>query len=185
MFEEILAKIGIAFKKNKIPYMIIGGQAVLLYGEPRLTRDIDITLGLTIDHLDEILNIVYSLNLKPLPDNIESFVRQTMVLPSLDESTGIRLDLIFSYTPYKTEAIKRAREIKILSEKVYFASPEDVIIHKIFAGRPRDLEDVRTILLKNPDIDIQYIQNWLKEFDEASDKKDFQKIFEKILRETE
>ena len=118
MFEEILAKIGIAFKKNKIPYMIIGGQAVLLYGEPRLTRDIDITLGLTIDHLNEILNIVYSLNLKPLPDNIESFVRQTMVLPSLDESTGIRLDLIFSYTPYETEAIKRDREIKILSEKV-------------------------------------------------------------------
>ncbi|GAH87084.1 unnamed protein product, partial [marine sediment metagenome] len=29
--------------------MIIGGQAVLLYGEPRLTRDIDVTLGDDID----------------------------------------------------------------------------------------------------------------------------------------
>jgi hypothetical protein len=41
MFEEILSKIGAILKKHNIPYMIIGGQAVLLYGEPRLTRDIE------------------------------------------------------------------------------------------------------------------------------------------------
>jgi len=29
--------------------MVIGGQAVLLYGEPRLTRDIDITLGIGVE----------------------------------------------------------------------------------------------------------------------------------------
>ncbi len=34
---------------------------------------------------------------------------------------------------------------------------------KIFAGRPRDIEDARTVLLKNPDIDVQYIRKWLKE----------------------
>jgi len=37
MFEEILSKIAASLKKHAIPYMIIGGQAVLLYGEPRLT----------------------------------------------------------------------------------------------------------------------------------------------------
>ena len=31
--------------------MLIGGQAVLLYGEPRLTRDIDITLGVDVDKI--------------------------------------------------------------------------------------------------------------------------------------
>lgn len=31
--------------------MVIGGQAILLYGEPRLTRDIDITLGINVDEL--------------------------------------------------------------------------------------------------------------------------------------
>ncbi len=41
MFEEILSKIGASLNKHKLPYMIIGGQAVLLYGEPRLTRDIE------------------------------------------------------------------------------------------------------------------------------------------------
>ncbi|GJL55165.1 MAG: hypothetical protein NPIRA02_22970 [Nitrospirales bacterium] len=37
-------KISKTLKRRRIPYMVIGGQAVLVYGEPRLTRDIDVTL---------------------------------------------------------------------------------------------------------------------------------------------
>ncbi|HDZ61850.1 MAG TPA: hypothetical protein ENH40_01735 [Nitrospirae bacterium] len=183
MFEEILSRIGSCLKKHNIPYMIIGGQAVLLYGEPRLTRDIDITLGMNSDHIKELLEVVQELSLKPIPEDIESFVQQTMVLPALDENTGIRVDFIFSFRPYETEAIKRARKIPILGQEVCFASPEDVIIHKIFAGRARDIEDVRTILLKNPEINLQHIKDWLKEFDASSDEKNFLNIFEGILRE--
>jgi hypothetical protein len=98
MFEEILSNIGACLKKYNLPYMIIGGQAVLLYGEPRLTRDIDITLGITIDHLNNILAVAKEISLKPIPENIESFVKQTMVLPTVDDATGIRVDFIFSYT---------------------------------------------------------------------------------------
>lgn len=182
MFEEILARIGAALVKYNIPYMIIGGQAVLLYGEPRLTRDIDITLGINTNHLNQLLTILQRIPLKPIPEDIESFVKQTMVLPALDETTGIRIDFIFSFTPYETEAIKRAKGINILNQAVYFASVEDVIIHKIFAGRPRDLEDARTILLKNPDIDNRYIRGWLKEFDASTGNNDFLKTFEGILK---
>jgi len=162
--------------------MIIGGQAVLLYGEPRLTRDIDITLGVNIDGLDRLLSAIRELPLKPLPPDIETFVHETMVLPTIDEHTGIRVDFIFSFTPYEITAIQRAKTVSILGQKLYFASPEDLIIHKIFAGRPRDLEDVRIILIKNPDIDNSYIRKWLKEFDRSSDAIKFLKIFEEILR---
>jgi hypothetical protein len=48
MFEKLLSKIGRCLDKHSLPYMIIGGQAVLLYREPRLTRDIDITLEVVI-----------------------------------------------------------------------------------------------------------------------------------------
>jgi len=44
MFDKILARLGATLNESNLPYMIIGGQAVLLYGEPRLTRDVDITL---------------------------------------------------------------------------------------------------------------------------------------------
>jgi predicted nucleotidyltransferase len=183
MFEKILSQIGASLSKHNLPYMVVGGQAVLLYGEPRLTRDIDITLGVDVNRLGEVLAVVQELNLKPLPEKIESFVRETMVLPALDEDTGIRLDFIFSYTPYETGAINRAKKVTIMGQEVNIAAPEDLIIHKIFAGRPRDLEDVRTVLLKNPDIDIQYIREWLKEFDASSKEEDFLKTFEGIVKD--
>lgn len=181
MFDETLARIGASLEKSGIPYMIIGGQAVLLYGEPRLTRDIDITLGVNIDRLGAILAMAQCLSLKPLPADAAAFVHQTMVLPTMDEVTGIRVDFIFSYTPYECQAIQRAKKVKILDQDVCFAAVEDLIIHKIFAGRPRDIEDVRSVILKNTAYDIKYIEKWLNAFDAASDEKNFLVTFKKIV----
>jgi hypothetical protein len=181
MFEKLLSGLGKSLEKHGLPYMIIGGQAVLLYGEPRLTRDIDITLGADTDRLDDLLAVVRDLDLKPLPKEIRSFVRETMVLPALEEKTGIRVDFIFSFTPYESKAISRARRVVVMDQEVYFASPEDLIIHKIFAGRPRDMEDVRSVLLKNPGVDLQYIKSRLRDFDQASENQEFLKAFERIL----
>ncbi len=180
MFEELLKTIGDTLSRHYIPYMVIGGQAVLLYGEPRLTRDIDITIGLDLDHLEKIVRTVKETGLKILVEDIESFTRQTMVIPALDETTGIRVDFILSFTPYEQKAIERAKKVEILNQEVSFASAEDVVIHKIFAGRPRDLEDARSIILKNPGLDIEYIKDWLREFDRGMDG-NFLKTFEDIL----
>jgi len=181
LFKEILANLGLALDEGNIPYMIIGGQAVLLYGEPRLTRDIDVTLGVDANHLAEIIEISQKLNLKPLPLRTLEFVKQTMVLPTKDETTGIRVDFIFSFTPYEREAINRAKDISIKNKIVKFASPEDLIIHKVFAGRPRDLDDVRSILLKIPSVDLPYIEKWLAEFDKSLSNAGLLKKFKEIL----
>ncbi|HDZ24022.1 MAG TPA: hypothetical protein ENH70_05730, partial [Desulfobacteraceae bacterium] len=61
-----------------------------------MTRDIDITLGLGTDRLADLLGVIQDLALEPLPENLESFVKETMVLPTLDKNTGIRVDFIFS-----------------------------------------------------------------------------------------
>ena len=66
MFERLLKKIALQLKKASIPYMVIGGQAVLLYGEPRLTRDIDITLGMGVGGLDRVKKIIPIIGLKSL-----------------------------------------------------------------------------------------------------------------------
>jgi hypothetical protein len=180
MFDKTLARIGAFLKKADIPYMIIGGQAVLLYGEPRLTRDIDITLGVNIDRLESLLAAAQQLSLQLLPKDVTAFVRQTMVLPALDTATGIRVDFIFSFSPYESQAIGRAKKVRILNQEVCFATVEDLIIHKIFAGRARDIEDVQMIILKNPALDIPYIEQWLTIFDASSDEKNFLTTFRKI-----
>jgi hypothetical protein len=163
MFAELLERLAHALDQARLPYMIIGGQAVLLYGEPRLTRDIDITLGVDVDRQTDVVSVAESLALTPLVTP-ESFTKQTLVLPCLDPATGIRVDFIFSFTPYERQAIDRAARVPIGSAQVRFASAEDLIVHKMLAGRPRDLEDVTGILLKQPRLDLTYIRHWLTQF---------------------
>jgi predicted nucleotidyltransferase len=182
MFQRLLKKISRELRKASIPYMVIGGQAVLLYGEPRLTRDIDITLGIGVNDLDKIKKIVLIIGLKILVKNGKEFVERNMVLPTLEKKSGIRVDFIFSFSPYERQAIERAKDIKLGRTLVRFASLEDVVIHKVIAGRARDMEDVKSILLKNPKYDSSEIARWLKEFDHSLGE-NFLKVFRRIEKE--
>jgi predicted nucleotidyltransferase len=167
VFQKILRRIARALKQASIPYMVIGGQAVLIYGEPRLTKDIDVTLGIGVSELARIKKILPAMGLKVLVKKDQEFVARTMVLPTKDKESEIRVDFIFSFTPYERQAIDRARGIKVGRTQVKFACLEDVVIHKVISGRPRDLEDIRSILVKNPKYDSGYISRWLKEFDQS------------------
>lgn len=182
MLEKLLERIAKTLDSHAIPYMIIGGQAVLIYGEPRLTRDIDITLGVGLESLDKIKLLIKNLELKFLPENIDDFVNKTFVLPALDEESGFRIDFIFSFSPYEKQAMQRVKIVNIGRAVVKFASLEDLVIHKIIAGRPRDIEDVKNVLLKNPDFDKKYVIKWLKQFEQPLDK-DLIKELNKILEE--
>ena len=53
------------------------------------------------------------------------------------------------------------------------------MIHKVIAGRARDLEDIKSILLKNQKYDSDYIEKWLQEFDKSLTEQ-FLKIFREI-----
>jgi hypothetical protein len=167
MFQEILEKLALALDTRQIPYMIIGGQAVLLYGEPRLTKDIDLTLGRSADGVGEILELAGQLSWNVLVEHPVEFVRDTLVLPCQDPSSGIRLDFIFSFSDYEQQALKRTRQVPIGRAQVRFASPEDVVIHKMIAARPRDLDDVENLLTKNRDLDVDYIRKWLGQFEQT------------------
>jgi len=184
VFQQILSNIARALNKYHIPYMVIGGQAILLHGEPRLTKDIDITLGVGIEEIETVLNIVNALSLKVLVDNPEDFVSKTMVLPVLNTEPNIRVDLIFSFTSYEKQAIERAVEVLMKDARVKFASVEDMIIHKNIAGRPRDIEDIRSIMLKNINFDQTYILQWLIEFD-TSLNETYSDVFDNLIKEIE
>ncbi len=134
-------------------------------------------MGLDVSGYGKVAEIAKGLGFKALPQDPEKFVKETMVLPLVDEPSSIRVDLILSFIHYERQAIDRARQVDISGMKVSFAQPEDVVIHKIFVGRPRDLEDARIILVKNPDIDGEYIRRWPAGFDEAMYDKDFWKVF--------
>ncbi len=181
MFTQLLERLATALDLVEIPYMIIGGQAVLLYGEPRLTGDIDITLGIDVDRVSDLLTLSAQLTLTPLVDPA-TFTKQTMVLPCRDPTTDIRVDFIFSHSPYERQAIGHAATITIGRTPVRFVTAEDLIVHKMLAHRPRDIEDVKNVVLRQPRLDLVYIRHWLTQFAHAL-AQPLDEEFEQLLKE--
>jgi predicted nucleotidyltransferase len=164
-FDRIIAGAATELSQRGIPFMIIGGQAVLLHGAPRLTEDIDITLGVPPDRVHDVLDACDALGLQALPEDPSAFARRTFVLPAADPETRVRVDFVFSTTEYERQAIERSVEVDVAGVKVRYASAEDLVLHKLFAGRTRDLEDARSVVVRRAGaLDWAYIQRWAEEF---------------------
>ena len=183
MIEKLIKRTARHLDRQKIPYMIVGDQAVLLYGRPRLTRDIDITLGVDTDKYESIEDVCKKLKLRILVENPKDFAQDTKVLPTEEPDSKVRIDFIFSFTPYEEQAIKNARQVLIDDYPVRFASCEDIIIHKMVAGRAIDEEDVKSILVKNKNaIDFEYVNKWLSEFGKIVEHEGILERFNSLLK---
>jgi len=172
-FESLLARLTEELEAQRLSFMLIGGQAVLLHGRPRLTEDIDLTLAAGPESLSQVLVACRKLRLEPLPEDVQEFVRQTFVLPAAEPETGIRVDFIFSTTLYERQAIERAVRVELKGVAVPFATAEDLILHKLFAGRARDLEDASTVVRRQIDkLDWAYLERWAESFAEIPGRED-------------
>ncbi len=181
MFQRLLESLAGTLERRGIRYTVIGGQAVLLYGEPRSTRGIDVTLDLEPERLSEILDLVKEQGWQVLVDSPFEFVQKTMILPVQDVRSQIRIDLVFSFSPYEKQAMHRVQRVRVGELEISYASVEDLIILKIVSGRPRDLDDIRGMLLKNRSLDLEYVRVWLREFD-ASLGGSFLEAFEQLRK---
>ncbi|MEJ2061385.1 MAG: hypothetical protein P8Y64_13010 [Gammaproteobacteria bacterium] len=103
--------------------IVIGGMAVAAWGEPRVTRDVDLKVLLNRQdavRLIEILSPNYKF-LVPVPE--ETLRKQALIF--VQDSVGTRLDLLLADTPYDVTAIQRGRDVEI---------QPGTIIHRNFVG---------------------------------------------------
>ncbi len=182
--EPFLARLATALRAREIRFMLVGGQAVLVHGRARLTEDIDITLGVDPQALPALLDLGAALGLVPLPTDVTAFVSETFVLPVRDPASGWRVDFIFSSLDYERIAIARAVEVPMGETTVPFATAEDLVIHKLFAGRARDLEDIRGVLIRQRGrLDGAYLDTWIRAFSEVPGKEALYEQWEALRRE--
>lgn len=148
---------------------VIGGLAVVVWGEPRLTRDVDVKVNLRRDQTADLLDILrpyYTL----LSDDPEHTL-QRMGMLFVQNEAGLRLDLLLADTPFDALVIDRATQLEIRPNRIItVCTAEDLILYKMISTRPRDREDVRGIVRRQSDnLDDAYVLNWLEQFELALD----------------
>lgn len=81
-------------------------------------------------------------------DNAREHALQHRVL-LLKHPNGTPLDIGLGGLPFEERAVQRATYFSLTSELGYLTcSAEDLIVHKVFAGRPQDWVDVRSVLVR-------------------------------------
>jgi len=152
-----------------IPSIVIGGVAVAAWGEPRVTRDVDLKILLDRRGSTRLLELLAKDYQFLVSDPYKALREQAMVF--VQDTLGTRLDLLLADTPYDVIAINRGREEEIQpGVTIRLCSPEDLILYKLISTRARDHEDARSVIRRQGDIlEDDYIIEWLKQFEQALD----------------
>jgi predicted nucleotidyltransferase len=156
-------------EKEKIPYLLIGGLAVGILGEPRMTQDIDLILYISKSAVAAFLKRLKKEHFSFAPGTIENDLK---LKGAFRISYGdLWVDFIVASTDFENSAFKRKIKIKLLGKEVNIPTPEDLILLKLIPGRERDILDVKSIIERHKrKLDKRYLENWAQKLsDEAED----------------
>lgn len=159
---QALRTLSVFLSKDRIPYMVIGGLANAIWGNPRSTIDIDVTIWIEDTDIEKTIANFQS-KFTPLVDAPHEFVVKTRVLP-IATKDNVRIDVIFGGLPFEHDAIIRAVNIDVAGVAVKFCTPEDLILLKIISKRQKDLDDVKGIVRNQMEkLDLSYLEPRIEE----------------------
>ena len=177
-FEDALGSLARLFKECNVPYMIIGGLASAIWGNPRATLDIDVTIWVVDDHIQKTVSMLETKYAFMVEDPFD-FISETRVLP-VKTNENLRVDIIFGALPFEKDAIDRAVEVKVGDTFIKFCTAEDLILLKIISERSKDIEDVRRVIrFQKDNLDFIYLEPRIQELSDLLDRPDIMRNWNK------
>ena len=161
-------------------WYVFGAQAVIAYGVPRLSADVDVTVRLTPEDPERFAADMRSAGFALRVDDAD-FVRRTRVMPFVHLATAMPLDVVLAASGLENDFIERARVMELGDTSVPVIDPEDLVIAKVLAGRPKDVEDARNLWrILGQELDADRIYRTLRLLEEALSQSDLVPSFESI-----
>lgn len=181
--ERAVGSLARVLDEQRVPYMVIGGIANLVWGQPRSTLDVDASVMVEekawpelIAQLDQVFRVI--------PRDPVGFLRETHVLP-VETADGVRVDLVWAQLSYEHKAIARATLEDIAGQRVRVCRPEDLVIHKIIAERPKDQQDVQGIIQRqSPRLDRRYLTQTVQAMSKVLEKPELVTFLKRCLQES-
>src|SRR5450432_1462538 len=164
--ESAVVEVASYLEERSIPYMLIGGLAVSVWGEARATLDADFSLWVEPSNLETVVANITA-HFRPIPSDPLSFVAASKVLP-VTASSGVRADMVFASLPSERSLIARAVSKTVQGKNVLVVSVEDLIWMKLISERQKDIDDARRLLRRHANsLDRAYLSPIVEELSEA------------------
>lgn len=165
-------------------YAVMGGLAVRVHSIPRPTHDVDLTISIERNKLPALFESLEQLGHSVAKSYRQGWVDEVAGMPLIkvrsyaETSTGVDIDIFLAETSFQKSCLARRIEITVGERKQWVVTPEDLILLKLLASRPRDLLDIADILFTQGQLDESYLRHW-------ANKLDITDRLEKVLHESQ
>ena len=167
---ELLRRVVEILEEQEITYALVGSLASGVYGEPRLTQDIDIVVELQHSQVRRLCDAF------PAPEYYvsEKAAREAVSVAGqfnvIHPTSGNKIDFMIARRDAwgRTQMHRRRREQILPDRPGYAAAPEDVILGKLWyyqeGGSEKHFRDIGAMLqVSGDEIDTEYIDRWARE----------------------
>ena len=168
---QVVAKVATVLDALMVEYVVGGSVASSVYGIPRATLDVDIVADLQLSHVRAFVDALKS-EFYVDADMIRDAIERRASFNVIHLQTMFKADIfIVTDDPWIREELRRARTESFgdsgAQVVLKFASPEDVLLHKLVGYRmadpvsDRQWNDVLGVLrVQGTILDLPYLQKW-------------------------
>jgi hypothetical protein len=166
-----------------MPMAVVGGIALATWRHVRATRDVDLLLGVGEHDPNAALDRLRAADVRPKGDPAVRTIGQLDVVQLSyeppDVFVDLKIDLLLAKSGYHLEALDRRVLTRLpeLDVEIAVLACEDMILHKLLAGRIIDRADAAGLLRANrSSLDLDYLTHWIgtlsltRQFDEIWDE---------------
>lgn len=178
---DLLADLSAGFAAAGIRWYLFGAQAAIVYGVARLTADVDVTAhapAVTAAWLPIVETHGFDSRFTD-----PQFIAQTRVVPLVHRRTGLPVDIVLAGPGLEQDFLGRATTRRIDDILVPVIDVSDLVILKILAARPKDLDDVTALLrIQRHTIEAARVRSVLAMLEAALGQSDLIAAFEAAER---
>ena len=179
---NLLADLSRALSALDLQWYLFGAQAAVVYGSARLTADVDVTVGTAHASAVEWLPLLQQHGFVARFGD-RQFFAQTRVLPLIHQPTGLPTDLVLAGPGLEEEFLARAVMHDVDGVAVPVIEISDLLALKVLAGRPKDLDDVISLLrIQRDAIDFDRVISVLALLERALGQSDLLPAFQEARR---
>jgi len=153
---------------------------VSLYGFPRVTADLDVTIDLGDVAPLALIASLRKAGFTPRFDD-EAFIEAARVIPVVHDASAFPIDLVLAGEGLEQRFLNETVSARVSGIAIPVLSPENLVVTKLLAGRPKDLEDVRELAAMR-ELDHAKIDALLELLEEALDQADLRPLYARLRR---
>jgi hypothetical protein len=149
---DLLKYTAAQLRRLGIPYAVVGSFASSIWGESRLTQDIDIVVDLKPAHVPLICTAFPAPEFYVSASAVLEAVQQSTQFNVIHPSSGNKIDFMLAGNkPWVVAQLKRSKSLPVFDDvEVDVAASEDVILGKLIyyrdGGSEKHLRDIAGIL---------------------------------------